>query len=48
VHRLNNHDHTVDVFPNEGANRTLTVGWVAFGRKHADATHVPVSWIARG
>jgi hypothetical protein len=48
VHRLNNHDHTVDVFPDEGSNRTLRFGWTAFGRQHADATNVPVSWVARG
>lgn len=48
THALGAHTHTVDVFPNEGANRTLRVGWTAFGRQHADATHVPVSWVARG
>ncbi len=48
THTLNNHSHTVDVFPNEGSNRTLRVGWVAYGRRNAAATHVPISWIARG
>jgi hypothetical protein len=44
------HTHTVDVFPNETApsGRTLRVGWTAFGRQHADATTVPLSWMARG
>jgi hypothetical protein len=48
THDLAAHDHTVDVFPNETADRTLRVGWTAFGRQHADATNVPVSWVARG
>ncbi len=48
THSLNNHTHTVDVFPNETAARTLRVGWTAFGRRTAAATHVPVSWVARG
>jgi hypothetical protein len=49
------HDHApgtqtfyTSIFTNEVTDRVLTVAWMAQGQQHADATHVPVSWIARG
>jgi hypothetical protein len=48
THGTGNHVHRADIFPKETADRTLRVGWTAQGQQHADATHVPVSWVARG